>query len=190
MLAIIKEIDVDACLNALQETIDKFIESSHRNTLEAVAEVVVVVNEADGQSLDDKCRQVRAFASPLFLGISLNKCLVDILANQQQRLFLEIAWLLNAISLHAFQSFLTLFVNLLSCLFRCQNTPHLIECIHIEGKIVLPSFEIGDWRIRIAVEFHDAIHKFPYLFIISMEDVGPIFVDIDTFHILAIDIAA
>ena len=48
---------------------------------------------------------------------------------------------------------------------------------------------IGNWTIGIAVKWNYTIHKVPYLFVISMEDVCSILMNIDTFHFFAIDVS-
>ena len=49
--------------------------------------------------------------------------------------------------------------------------------------------KVGNRAIGVPVERHNAVNKVPDFFIISMEDVGSILVNVDVFHIFAIDIA-
>ena len=67
---IYEKIRVRPGFNAIKQTVDQPIESAFRNALIFVVKIVVVVNQADWQTPDDKSRKVGAFASPLFLGIT------------------------------------------------------------------------------------------------------------------------
>ena len=49
---------------------------------------------------------------------------------------------------------------------------------------------VGYRRIRITVELHYGIDELPYFLIGGMKDMGTIFMDVDVFHQLTIDIAA
>jgi hypothetical protein len=49
---------------------------------------------------------------------------------------------------------------------------------------------VGYRAIGVPVERYDAIHEVPDLFVVSMEDVGTILMDVYAFHIFAIDVAA
>ena len=75
----IEEIHIRHYINASEQTINQFIITTDRNTLEAIVEIVIIVNETYWQALDNKGRQFAAFAAPLFLGITFNQYLVDIL---------------------------------------------------------------------------------------------------------------
>ena len=146
------------------------------------------MDETYRQALNDKRWQVRTFASPLLLRVVLNENLVDILANEQKRLLLKVSWFVDTIGFHALQRFLTLFVNLLSRLLRRQHAPHLVKRIHVKRQVILSSLVVCDWRVRVAVELHDAIDELPYLFIIGMENVCTVLMHVDPLHILAVDI--
>ena len=47
---------------------------------------------------------------------------------------------------------------------------------------------IGNRTVRVPVKRHEAIYKVPNLFIVSMEDVGSILMNVYAFHLFAIDI--
>lgn len=185
-----QEIDICKDIHTFEHTVNELIEATYRDALEAIVEVVVIMDEAHRQTLNDKSGKLGAFTPPLLLGIAFNKDLVDVLTYQQLGLFLQIAGLRHAIGLHFLESLLTLFIDLGSGLLWCQNTPHLIEGVHIEGQVILPTLVIGDRRIGVAIELDNRIHKIPNLFIRGMEDMGTIFMDIDALDVLAIDIAA
>ena len=78
ILTILEEVGVDTRFNTLEQTVNELVESPHGNALEAVAEIVIVVNKTDGKTLDNKCRQIRAFTSPLLLCIAFNQCFVNV----------------------------------------------------------------------------------------------------------------
>ena len=82
MLAIIKEICIQLNIYAFEQTIYQLIKTTDRYPLETIVEIVIIVNETYWQALDNKGRQFAAFAAPLFLGITFNQYLVDILTYQ------------------------------------------------------------------------------------------------------------
>ena len=49
---------------------------------------------------------------------------------------------------------------------------------------------VGYRTVGVSVEGHDGVYKVPDDLVVSMEDVGSIFMDVNAFNILAIDIAA
>ncbi|SLN67702.1 hypothetical protein PSA7680_03577 [Pseudoruegeria aquimaris] len=60
-----------------------------RHALETVEEIVVVVVEAHWQALENGGRQLGGRAAPLLLGVALEESLVERVADETQRLFLE-----------------------------------------------------------------------------------------------------
>ena len=49
---------------------------------------------------------------------------------------------------------------------------------------------VGNRTVGVTVERHDAVHEVPDLFVVSMENVSTILMNVYAFHILAIDITA
>ena len=49
---------------------------------------------------------------------------------------------------------------------------------------------VGDGAVGVSVERHDRVNEVPYCLVVGMEDVGTILMYVDTFDILAINIAA
>ena len=63
-----------------------------------------------------------------------------------------------------------------------------MESVHIERQIIEFAFVVSYWTIGIAIEWYQGIYKIPYCFATSMENMSTIFVHMDAFHILALDI--
>ena len=82
-----------------------------------------------------------------------------------------------------------LLLNLGGCLLRRYNAPHLIEGIHIEGQRVELALVVGNGRVRKAVELGKPGDIVPDLFVVGVEDVRTVFVDMDTLNALGVDIA-
>ena len=91
MGAVLEEIGIHPCFNALKQTIDKFVVAPNGNALIEVVEIVVVIDKAYRQALDNKRRQISALAPPLFLSITLDERFLDIISYQYQSLFLEVS---------------------------------------------------------------------------------------------------
>lgn len=67
--------------------------AAHGNTLPTVVEVVVVVNEANRQALDDGSGQLGAALAPLLFGVALDQLFKYVLADKRKRLLLEVGGL-------------------------------------------------------------------------------------------------
>ena len=74
----LKVICISLYISAFQHLLDDLCVSTHRDSLETIIEIVVVVYESQRQSLDYKCRKFCTRSSPLFLCISLYKLLIYI----------------------------------------------------------------------------------------------------------------
>ena len=186
----VEEVYIHLRFYALQQSVYQLVISPDGYSLIGIVEVVVVENQPHRQPLNDKCGQLGALPSPLLLGVALDEPFVDVAPDEHKRLFLQVAGLVNAVGLHFGHSFGTLLVEFGLCLCRRGDTPHLIKSVHVERQVVEPSLVVGHRRVGVTVEFHDGVHKVPHPFAVGMEDVGTILVDIDTFYILAIDVAA
>ena len=73
--------------------------------------------------------------------------------------------------------------------FRCHHTPELVEGVHIEGQIVDFPVIISDWGIDILVEFRKLVDVIPNGLVVSMENVGAKFMDLNARDFFRIDIA-
>lgn len=156
-----------------------------------VVEIVVVKGHAHGQTADDKRRKLGALASPLLLGVALDKLLVDVAPDKGQRLLLKVARLGYALGVHAPDRLAPLLVELSLRLGGSLYAPHLIERVHVEGQIVQPSVRSLRHRaVGVAVERHYRVDEIPNLLIGCVEDVRPILVYVDSLDILAVDIAS
>ena len=82
ILPILEEIRICASLNPVQQSIDQLVLTVLRNALVFIVEVVVVIDEPDGQSFDNECRELGACAAPLLFCIAFDEFLVDVPADQ------------------------------------------------------------------------------------------------------------
>ena len=58
----------------------------------------------------------------------------------------------------------------------------LVERVHIKWHIINLIFISSYWRICISIKLYKRIYKIPYIFIICMEDMCSIFMNINTFN--------
>ena len=82
-----------------------------------------------------------------------------------------------------------LLLDLGGCLLRRYNAPHLIEGVHIEGQRIQLTLIVGNGRVRKAVELGKPGDIAPDLFVVGVEDVRTILMDVDTLDVLGINVA-
>lgn len=80
-------------IGVIEDALDHVSITAFRHALIFVEEVIVVVIEAHGQAFQDRGRQFRRRAAPLLFGISLEEGLIEIAADEAQRLLLEGLWI-------------------------------------------------------------------------------------------------
>ena len=97
-------------------------------------------------------------------------------------MFFQVAWRLAC-------HFSPLFFNFGGRFFRRHHTPELVEGVHIEGQVVDFPVIIGNRRIDILVEFRKLIDVIPNGLVVSMENVGAKFVNLNARDFFRIDIA-
>lgn len=73
----------------------------------------------------------------MLFGIALDEDAIDVFAYKADGLFFEILWFCDA-------GCFPLRFNLLCGLSGCFHSPHLIEGVHIEGKVVEPALVVGN----------------------------------------------
>ena len=56
--------------------------TAHRDSLETVIEIIIVIGEPQRQTFDNKGRKLRTVSSPLFFGITFDKLFINIPAGQ------------------------------------------------------------------------------------------------------------
>ena len=152
------------------------------DTLVAVIEVVVVIGHADWQATNNEGWQFSGCLAPLLLGIALNQFLVDIAPYKGQGLLFQVAR-------HLACYFSPLFFNFGGRFFWRHHTPELVEGVHIEGQVVDFPMIISDWGIDILVEFRKLVDVIPNGLVVSMENVGAKFMDLNARDFFRIDIA-
>lgn len=64
----------------------------------------------------------------------------------------------------------------------------MVEGVHVEGQIIEFAVVVGNGTVGISVERYKAVHEVPYLFVVSMENVCTILMNVYAFHIFAIDV--
>ena len=154
-----KEINPRLTLHTIQQPFDKLIITAYRNALILIIKIVIIKNEPNRQTFNDKCRQFITAASPLFFCILLNELLEYIFSHQTQSLLFKVLRITAAQSHHSFSSLL---VNLCLSFSRSFYSPQRIKCVHIKRQIVQFSFIVCYGRICIVVEFYYRIHKIPH----------------------------
>ena len=97
-------------------------------------------------------------------------------------MFFQVAWRLACY-------FSSLFFNFGSRFCRRHHTPEFVEGVHIEGQVVDFPVIIGDWRVDILVEFRKLVDVIPNGLVVSMENVGAKFMDLNARDFFCIDIA-
>ena len=117
---------VQTNLNAIQQVGNHLGISANRNALIKCIEIVVIKSQTNWKALNNKRRQLFAVASPLLLGVALDELLVNVPTDEGDGLLFQVLRLTS--------NLLALFLNLRGSLLRCHNTPHFVECVHIERK--------------------------------------------------------
>ena len=125
----------------------------------------------------------------MFLGIALDEPLIDVAADEQEGLLLQITGLCDTFFLHVFKCLLTLLVDFCLGLRRCGDSPHLVEGVHVERQVVEAALIVGYRTVGIAVEWHYRVHEVPHFLVGGMEDMGTVLMHVDAFHVLAVNIA-
>ena len=179
---ILEIIRIQTHFNSIQHIGNHLRIAAHRNSLIQSIKIIVIKRQSNRQSLNNKSRKILAIASPLLLRITLDQLLVNILANQRDRLFLQIVRLRNA-------GFVALLLNFRCCLLRCHNAPHLIERIHVKRQRIQLSLIIRYRTVRKTIELGKTCNIIPHFFIICMENVRTVFVHMDILNILRINVA-
>ena len=82
-----------------------------------------------------------------------------------------------------------LLLNFGGCLLRCDDAPHLIKGIHVEGQRIQFTLIVGNGRVCKAVELGKPGDIVPNLFVVGVEDVRTILMDVDTLDVLGINVA-
>ena len=174
-------IGVQPHLDAVQKVGNHLRIAADGNTLIQRVKVVVVKGQPHRQALDDKSRQVLAVAAPLLFGVALDELFINVAAHKGDGLLLKVLRLVGDLT--------ALLLDLGGCLLRRYNAPHLIEGIHIEGQRVKLALVVGNGRVCKAVELSKLGDIAPDLFVVGVEDVRTVFVDMDALNALGVDIA-
>ena len=82
-----------------------------------------------------------------------------------------------------------LLLNFGGCLLRCDDAPHFIKGIHVEGQRIQLTLIVGNGRVCKAVELGKPGDIVPDLFVVGVEDVRTILMDVDTLDVLGINVA-
>ena len=181
-----KEIGGGAHLNVLEQGIGEHIVAPDGYALVAVVEIVVVIDHAHGQPLDDEGRQLGARPSPLLLGVALDEPVIDVAPHQQQGLLLQI---LRLAPLQPCLGLGPLSVEHLLCLLRSGDSPHLVKGVHVEGQIVELALIVGQRGVGIPVAGSQPVDKIPYFPVGSVEDMRPILMHLYACHGSAMDVS-
>ena len=174
-------VSVQAHFNAVQQVGNHLGVAADGDALIQRVEIVVVKGQAHRQSLDDEGGQILAIAAPLLLGVALDELLIDVAAHKGDGLFFQVLRLAG--------DFFALLLNFGGSFLRRDHTPHLIKSIHIEGQRVELALVVGNRRVGKAVELRKLGDIIPDFFVVGMEDMCAVLVDVDTLDVLGVDIA-
>ena len=174
-------IGVQPHLDAVEQVGNHLRIAADGNTLIQRVEIVVVKGQPHRQALDDKSRQVLAVAAPLLFGVALDELFINVAAYKRDGLLLKVLRLVGDLT--------ALLLNFGGCLLRRYNAPHFIKGIHVEGQRIQLTLIVGNGRVRKAVELGKPGDIVPDLFVVGVEDVRTVFVDMDALNALGVDIA-
>ena len=153
-----------------------------RDALIVIVEVIVVVDQADRQALDDEGRQFSCLSAPLLFRVALDQLFIDVPADQRDCLLFQV---LRGLASH----FCPLFVDLVHGFLRSPNAPHLVEGVHVERQVVHLALIVGYRAVGVAVEFRELLDVIPDFLVGSVENVGPVLVNLDAVDFLGVDVA-
>ena len=178
---VFKVIGVQPHLDAVEKISNHLRIAADGNALIQGVKVVVVKGQPHRQTLDDKSRQVLAVAAPLLFGVALDELFINVAAYKGDGLLLKVLRLVGDLT--------ALLLNFGGCLLRRYNAPHLIEGVHIEGQRIQLTLIVGNGRVCKAVKLGKPGDVAPDLFVVGVEDVRTILMDVDTLDVLGVDIA-
>ena len=172
---------IQADFDAIQQIGNQFGISADGDALVQCVEVVIIEGQAHWQTLNDESGQILAIAPPLLFRVTFDELLIDITTYQRDSLFLKILRLVG--------NFLTLLLDFGCSLLWRYDTPHLVERVHVERQGVQFALVVGHGGVREAIKLGKLCNIIPNLFIIGMEDMSTILMNIDPFNILSINIS-
>ena len=183
LLAVFEEVHAKPHFDPFQHPLHHRGVTAHRDPLITRVEIVVIEGQPDRKPFDDERGKLRARSAPLLLRVATYQLLIDIGSDQGDGLLFQILWLGDPRSL-------PLFPDLSRRLLRSNDTPHLIEGVHVERQREQLSFIVRHDRIGIPVELRELLHVLPDAPVVGVEDVRPVFMHLDAFHILSINVSA
>lgn len=189
-LPIFEIICIDLYFNTLKKGVNQSVISTYGYSLISIIEIIIIVSKAHGKSANYKWRQISAFTAPLLFSVPFYKLFINIYSDQRNCLFFKVAWLKYSITCHSFACKFSLRFNFSYRFSRSDYTPHLIERVHVERQIIKLAFEISQRAIRIPIELDKRIDEVPYRFIVGVEYMRAVFMDIYIMNILTVNIPA
>ena len=168
-------IGVQPHLNALEHILHQPGIAINGNALVKGVEVVVVEGQPYRQTLNDEGGQIFAIPAPLLFGVALDQLFVNVRAHQGDGLLFQVFRLGDA-------GFPALPGDFCLGLGRCHHTPHLVEGVHVKGQGIELALIVGNRGIGKAVKFGELVYIIPDLFVVGVENMGAVNVDIDIFH--------
>ncbi len=168
---------------AFEQLFDKLRIAADGYALIFVGKIIVVVGEAQRQTLYYKCGQIAAVPAPLLFGIFLDKLVINVRADHTQRLLFEVLRRGNARLLH-------LLIDDCTRLRGGCDAPHFGKRVHIEGQIVRLAAVHGNGGIDIIVELRKACDVVPDALIRGVEDVRAVAMDGNALHLFRINVSA
>ena len=167
-------------LNAVQQVGNHLGVAADGNALVQGVEIVVVKCQAHRQTLDDESGQLFAVSPPLLLGVTLDKFFINVTTDEGDSLFFQIPRFMG--------DFLTLLLDFGSSLLWRYYTPHFVKGVHVERQRVEFTLVVGDRRVCKTVELSELGDVIPDFFVVCMENMGTVLVDVDTFDIFGVNV--
>ena len=169
-------------IRMLEDVLDDLRVAVFWQALETVVEVVVVVIEANRQSLQNRCWQLRGLHSPLLERVTAEKGLVEVITEECEGLLLK--------SLGIGDRFVAQIGNeFLGLRRRHAGAEELVDRVEVDWQRIDLALVGGLDSVHIGHHLAEAVDVVPDLLIVSMEDVRAVFVDLDASLRIALGMA-
>ncbi len=137
-----------------------------------MVEVVVVVIEADRQTLEDGSGELRRFHPPLFERVAAEKGLVEVVAKECEGLFLKGLRVLDGFVAEVLDEFLGFG-------WRQRGAEKLVDRVEIDRQGVDLPLVGGLDPIGVGHHLAKTIDVIPDFLVVGVKDVGAVLVDLD-----------
>ena len=169
-------------VRVIEDVLDDLRVAVFWHALETVVEIIVVVIEANRQSLQNRCWQLRGLHSPLLERVTAEKCLIEVIPEECEGLLLKSLGIGDRFVPEIGDEFLSL-------RRRHAGAEELIDRVEVDRQRIDLALEGGFDPIHIWHHLTEAIDIIPDLLIVGVEDVWSVFVDLNARLLVAISMA-